>query len=88
MKHVQVTPDLRKLIETMRALQYGELQEVELMDGLLSEMAVTEKEFNLIDTVLLGLNYIHKIVVHSGEPMVMEVKFEMNGFKGLQRHKL
>ncbi len=71
------------LITTTRSLRFGELYGVEIeLDGDdLFPLEVSKNEYDLIEAIHNGLQYIDVLTVHNGEPVRAEVDAKTNGFR-------
>jgi hypothetical protein len=79
---VAVTDNEARLLQTLRALKFGELYGMEISAGEVTHvMEINGAERSLICEIRNGLQYISILHVHEGSPTIAQVDQKLNGFK-------
>lgn len=75
------TPEY-ELLETIKAIRYGELFGVQVDDqGKWIDYELTPEQHDLIEYIRDGAQYIDILTVHHGQPTLAETDLKINGFR-------
>lgn len=87
---VSVPETIKNLLRTTREIRYGELFGVDLdMRGSRETIFVSLAEKDLIRMITdEGIVYIDVLTVHQGDPVIVEMDQELNGFRCRKKVKL
>ncbi len=78
-----------EVLDLAEEIGYGELYDVELMQGHSVQREVSGEQQKFLDLVRgLGIRHIAKLVVHNGLPSVIEIPGERHGIAYRQKLKV
>ncbi len=90
LKYLHLRPDEIRVLDVARQVGFGELHNIELLDCDASEeRQVSPNQQKFIHLVRSdGISFISKIVVHNGEPAVIEIGGSSQGIKYTRKLKV
>lgn len=85
---VKVSRQEQKLLDTIRAIGYGELFGVEIDDAPKEiNLDVSMNCQDLIEMIRNGAQHIDVLTIHQGEPVMAETDYKDNGFRCRKKTK-
>lgn len=86
--NVNIPGELLELIQLCREVEYGEITWAEMKFGHLVPAELTLKEKHFARLFMNGLQAFKKIIIHGGEPTIVEIDVKTPLFAGTKKIKL
>lgn len=86
---VELTGNELNLIKAIRAVEYGQLNNVEIIEGGERQYSeqLTEPQKRLLTFIRNGNRFFHVLMIHQADPQYGDYPVEFFGFEGRKRAK-